>query len=406
MLPRGAMRVPALAWSAERDKTMTDETTKTPPVAAAPDAKERLSHRRVGYTFQEYFTDQEDGDVWVQNVTDMQISLDIETAPGQTEGHLIPPSPDPENLTEKYSFEVLKKSSNFRKTLAKRTNGTPNLVLLSIAQADAYYQAKARQLGAVYPDGTPNVDAALDAAEKTRRELTTRQAEGDEINASNLHGFAPPKSAQELIALNLSNQGVHAGNHAFGQHAMTPEQHSAALQQRYAEQGVPTNMQGAPVYVEEVINPKVMHLCQQVNPQVPESARMPAASFFSALQTMQANLQLADYQYIESHGTFRTVKKWARQKIADVSGATAGLPDNLSLEGHQQVATASQQGALEVLHMPQGPGPQGPAAMPGAANAQYQGPTGFANTSSPQMGSAAQSMAGTLIGPDGLPLGG
>lgn len=356
--------------------------------AAAPSATRATQMRRLGLSWQECFFKQDDGDVWVQNLTDMQISLDIETGNGQSQGKLIPPSPDPLNLTEEFAFEALKKSNNFRKTVAKRVNGRPQLILLTAEQVDAYYEAKARAMGAVYADGTANIDAALDAAEQTRRKLTTREVDGEHVNASNLQGFAPPKSAQELIAIHQAQQGIQAG--------------PGMLRSTREQAGMAFNAQQGGILMEEVVNPKVLHLCQQVNPQIPVESRMPAADFFSALQTMQANLRLEDYQHIESHGTYRTVKTWARQQIARMSTADEGLPDNLSLAGQSLVAQADQRGALQGAVLQ--PQPHTMQPQPHTMQPQYQGPTGFVNAPMQGAHGSAEAMVGTVLGPDGQPL--
>lgn len=364
------------------------QNSKVTPASAQKAAADRLNRRRLGYSWNEYFVQKDDGEVWVQNISDMQISLDIEVAPGVREGTLIPPTPDPLNLTEEYGFEILKKSANFRRTLAKRKKGRPILILLDAEQVEAYYEAKARHMGAVFPDQTPDIDAAMDAAAQARRQLTTIQTEGDEVSASNLHGFAPPKSAQELIALDMANRGV------FTQDGFVQSQRLQA--------GLPSNlMQQGSILLEEVVNPKVLNLCQQVNPQIPENMRMRAEDLFAALQSMQATLTLDDYQHIEAHGTYRTIKRWARQKVSDMASGEEGLPDGLSLEGQGQVAQVERQGAL-------GPapsyGPAGPASLAQRHGMTYQGPGGFANAPFKEAFGSAESMTTAVLGPDGSPM--
>jgi hypothetical protein len=405
MLAPGTREIPEPIWDATRKTKMENQENNTDgteqqsnwtltPASAQTGAAKRLSAKRLGYSWNDYFTNKTDGDVWVQNLTDMQISLDIEIAPGQTQGKLIPPSPDPLNLTEEFSFEALKKSANFRRTLAKRKDKRPLLILLDSNQIEAYYSAKARQIGAVYSDGSPDLDAAMDYAEQTRRRLTTREVDGEEVNASNLHGFAPPKSAQELIALDMANRGMYAQD--------------GTMQSQRNQAGMPANMmdrQAGGMLMEEVVNPKVLHLCQQVSPQIPAQQRMPAEQLFAALQAMQATLKLEDYQHIEASGTYRSVKNWARRKVSEMASGDEGLPDNLSLEGQGMVGQAQQQGAIQnIVPMQPGQGPQGPASL-GQQGMQYQGPAGFANAPFSEAHGGAESMTGAVLGPDGSPLG-
>ena len=341
--------------------------------------------RTTGYTWNEYFKDKTDGDVYIQNLTDMAISLDIEIGPGQTQGKRVPASPHPVNLTEEYSFEVLKKSANFRRAHARRRNGRPDFVLLDESQVNAYLSAYAKQRGMIGPSGEPDIDLARDATDQERRRLTSVEVDGEHVSPSNSHNFAPPKSAQELIALDLAARGIFAHDG------------SIASQRMQAGGALSPNA----IHVNEVVNPKVMHLCQQVSPQVSEPDRMPFEQFRAALMTMTNVLTRDDYAHIESHGTYRPIKKWAREQMAIMDSGTDGIDPEETMHGKSQVATAQRRGAL--MAVPQGFGPQGPASL-GQQGTQYQGPSGFANAPFKEAFGAGESMASPILGPNGQPL--
>ena len=388
-LAAGLREIPS--WNAVRT---TMETTPQGPsnvtiLNPVQEASARLSARKLGFSWQEYFTNRPDGECWVQNLTDMQISLDVEVAPNQTQSKLLPPTPDPVNLTEDYPFEILKKSSNFRKALAKRRNGRPDFILLDAVQVEAYYKAKARHLNLVNPDGTEDIDRALEAAANTRRMLTTREVDGENISPQNAFNFSPPKSAQELIAIDLAARGVQTDG--------------GIASNRYQAGGQRIN--GSQIMMQEVINPRVLHLCQQVSPQVPEGQRMSFDAFKGTIEAMSPNLRIEDWQHIEAHGNWRAVKKMARERIAALAGSEedpepAGA---LSFSGHRLVQQANQRGAMNE-HV-QGYNPNAPASL--GQQGQYQGPTGFANAPIGEMYGRAESMAASgILGPDGQPLNG
>ena len=101
-------------------------------------------------------------------------------------------------------------------------------------------------------------------------------------------------------------------------------------------------------------------------------------------------------------GTYRTVKKWARQEMAKrFGGGVDGIADNLNIPG------VSDPAAPQLVGIPQGPGPQGPAAV-GIQTPQYEGPTGFANAPMPEARAQVEQSTtpppGGIVGPTGQPV--
>ena len=332
----------------------------------------RLYSQRGGVSnwLQHFETEKE---IWVQNCSDMQISLDIEIAPGQSEGKLLPPAPDPICLTEKFTFKQLKESAKFKQMLSRRKEGRPILIIVTEAQVEKYYDAKARGMGAFLPDGSTDIGAALEKAQQTQRELTTMPTSDNEgPNAP----FTPPKSAMELMAMETNRRGlVNEGGRLV------------SVRKQAGEVGADDDG----LYVEEVVKPRVLHLCNQASPHGNAGQQLTEDQLWAAIEPMQLGLKMEDLQHLESHGTYRRIKTWARQQIAQ---RFSGDPDpvDLSLQGHAQVASAARTAGA-------------PMAPPTPEGVEYQGPSGFVNapTAAAQVGTPQQQDS-PILGPDGSPL--
>lgn len=316
---------------------------------------------------------QEERELWVQNISATQLSMQFEISPGHIAGVLVPIGADPICMTNEVPFDAIKKSLDFRKFL----NRIPAVMkLLTTEQADQYFAEKAQALGAYVQDPetgrmVPNVQAAREYAERERRNLTTRPAGDDTVIAPNGQVyFSPPKSALELQGMNQEqHMGInpqaaaaaglnhvpagYSGPQGFANAPQFIQQAQAQAQAggpSYGQQGTMPGygMQGqgggfnpqaagfsnvgqGAVMMENLINPRVLNLCQQVSMQLAANLRMPAEQFFRELKAISAALSLEDLQYIEAHGTYKTVKKWARdlQSTRVASGQGEGLDDGL-----------------------------------------------------------------------------
>jgi len=365
MLPLKQREVPRPEWSATKGKRkMSDRHNPQPS---------KLYAQRGGVAnILQHFS--EIKEIWVQNQTDMQISLDIDTGNGTSEGFLIPPARDPVCLTERYGFDALASSANLRRMLSKRIKGRPLMILMEEEEVEKYYEAKALQMGARNPDGSADIGAALEKASKTFRELTTMATadDTDDMNAP----FTPPKSAMELMNMELANRGLSNEGGRL-----------VSARQQAGAQG--TGSDG--LYMEDIVKPKILNLCQGASLQVPDGQRLTEEQLWSALEPMMPSMTVEDFQHVESHGTYRRIKTWARQQISRLLANEPAV--DMAMVGHQQVgqADSAQLGVLA----PQGLGPQGPST------AEYQGPTGFVNASIP--GAAPNVNDAQVLGPDGRP---
>lgn len=296
---------------------------------------------------------QEERELWVQNISATQLSMQFELGPGLTSGVLVPVGPDPVCITNEVPFESVKKSIDFRKFL----NRVPAVMkLLTAEQAMDIYADKARAMHAFIPDpatgrDVPNVAAAIEHAERERRQLTTRPTdEGTIVGPNGQITFAPPKTAQELMNMNMPQhmgvsetaaqaaglqhlpQGMMQGGGFNPQAAGFAAPFNGGQPQGFSPQAAGfSNIGGAPVMMENVINPRVLNLCQQVSSQLPANMRMPADQFFREIKLLAPSLTLEEWQYIEAHGTYKTVKKFARDMQAKLvaAGQGEGIEDGL-----------------------------------------------------------------------------
>jgi len=221
----------------------------------------------------DFFKDEKD--VYIQNVANAQVSLEFEIAPGHIQGFLVPHSRDPFNLTQHIPFHAIRNSAAFRRMLNRRP---PALQLLSEEEFKVYYQKRA------HAAGQPSWEHAMDDAEKKRS--------GYQDKTAVIPG-PKPEPIHEVVS-----DDAHFGG-----------KKEVRSNQTVAE--------------DEIIHPKVLHLCLQVDTQLSEKDRMKASVLLDELQTLESELKLDDFEYIRARGYWKSVKNWAKQKIA-ASAETPG----------------------------------------------------------------------------------
>jgi hypothetical protein len=229
--------------------------------------------------FTDHFKDEHD--VYVQNVANAQVSCEFPIAPGRVEGFLFPHVRDPINLSQFIPFHAIKDSMDFRKLLSRRP---PALQILTQEEYMAYYKDKAKRIGLVDAKGNPDTDAAIDATEEKRRRTADR----------NLREPITDKSPEPIHEVTERGTGPGGAAH-FG------EKQRVSAKEMISE--------------DDVINPRILHLCNQVKNEIPEEERMPAKDLLEALQEIPT-LTMDDYEHIRAHGFYNTVKKWAKQQMS------------------------------------------------------------------------------------------
>lgn len=211
-------------------------------------------------------------DVYCQNISNCNVVVQFDV--GQhTESHTFVNSKDPVNLTTYIPFDAIKSSMDFRKMLNRQP---PALRILTEEEFEAYFHNMKDKLG------LKTVDEAQQLAEAKRVAHKERQTLPDAPDPIKLH---------EVI-----EDDMHMGGKKI---VRSLDQAS----------------------VEDEINPKVLNLCLQVHPQVPENQKMTAQHFISELDTIN-DMSFGDWEYIQSHGTYKSVKNLAKKKLAELSATS------------------------------------------------------------------------------------
>lgn len=231
--------------------------------------------------FTQYF--KEERDVYVQNISNAQLSLEFNMGEGRVEGFTIPVVRDPVNLTQHIPFSAIKNSMDFRKLLSRRP---PVLILLNQDEYEAYYAKRAKSRNMMTVDGSPDIDAAIDVAEEKRRRTSDKMLRENVTNES-------PVPIHEVIE---EGTGPGGATHFGERQRVSP---------------------GQLVSEDEIISPRVLHLCNQVKAELEDNQRMSAVDFLDALQEIP-NLRIDDLEHIRAHGFYNTVKKWAKIQMKDL----------------------------------------------------------------------------------------
>lgn len=231
--------------------------------------------------FTDYF--REERDVYIQNISNAQLSLEFNMGEGRVEGFTIPTIRDPVNLTQHLPFSAIKNSMDFRKLLSRRP---PVLSLLSQKEYEAFFARKAKARNLFTADGEPDVDAAIDIAEEKRRRTSDK----------NLRESITDRKPDPIHEVTESGTGP-GGAARFG------ERQRVSASEMVSE--------------DEIINPRVLHLCNQVKAEVEDHERMSASDLLEALQEVP-NLGVEDYEHVRAHGFYKSVKKWAKMETAKI----------------------------------------------------------------------------------------
>jgi hypothetical protein len=207
--------------------------------------------------FLNYF--KEEKPVFVQNLSNCQVSVTFDLGSGRVESVLFPNVKDPIDLTQQIPFQAIKNSIDFRKMLNRKPL---TLRLLTDEEYQAHYNRLAKNHGISF-------DQALEKADDRRRSIQTHQKLKD----------APTK------------------------HLKVSDKHDDGE----GEDGIETE--------QDVINPKVLHLCLQVHPSVPDQQKLSAQTMLGELDVL-GDLTPADWMYVQTNGYYKSVKNLAKKQLA------------------------------------------------------------------------------------------
>lgn len=68
---------------------------------------------------------------------------------------------------------------------------------------------------------------------------------------------------------------------------------------------------------DDIISPRVLNMCLQVHPSVKESDRATAQNMIAEIESM-GNLSMADWEYIQGHGYYKSIKNMAKEAIKNM----------------------------------------------------------------------------------------
>ena len=188
-------------------------------------------------------------DIYVSNISNCQVSVTFEVSPGHSENYLFTNSKDPVNLTRHIPFHAIKSSMDLRRMLNRIP---PALTLLTDEEFNNYYTKQ------VKTHGFKSVDEAIDKAEQRRAAIHNRTTLPDAPDPIKLH--------------DVVEDGKHLGEHKV----------------------VRSNL--GEVSEAEEINPRVLNLCLQIHPSIPDQQKMSAQQMLSELDVLD-NLSLSYWEY-------------------------------------------------------------------------------------------------------------
>jgi len=203
---------------------------------------------------------EEEKDIYVQNTAGgMQISITFEVAPGRTEHVTIPPNKKPFNLTQFVPFEAIKRSVDIRRLVTRRP---PRIRLMTSEEYFEFFEQLARRRGT-------SPDEEIETSLQEHSYLMDKRTPPEEETGK-------PKSLDEL-------------------------REEIANDPKLAE--------------SEQIHPKVMGICAEVGPDVPDTEKPKARKIMDDLEALEDQLKEGDFEYLMSRGHYKSVRKWAKNQL-------------------------------------------------------------------------------------------
>jgi hypothetical protein len=72
---------------------------------------------------------------------------------------------------------------------------------------------------------------------------------------------------------------------------------------------------------ESPVNPRILNLCLQVSPSVPDPQKMTAPDMFAELESMP-DLKYEDWEYVAAHGYYKSVINYAKKQMSLLAAST------------------------------------------------------------------------------------
>lgn len=285
---------------------------------ATPISKYGAAYGPNGFVnFTEYF--REEKDVWVQNIGRTLISLEFDTGNGNKIGRCIPLIADPINLSREVPWDAIKNSADFRKMVMRQ----PRILrLLTSEEAEAFFAQRAAKknmyiVDQATGDKIPDAGWAMADAERRINKQLSPVEDGSQIVTTD-------GRAMTVDSLHKGPQGTASGR-------------ELDAIERGEGPGAPANVgkQGM-IEIREMVNPRVLHLCQQVSMELAPEERMGARELLDELEALEPQLSIEDANHIQSFGTYKPIKRWARDlagRLASQMSDDEGIDADVSPAG-------------------------------------------------------------------------
>lgn len=234
----------------------------------------------------------EERDIYIQNLSDTQISVQIRLRNGDYEHMLVPRSPDPMNLTSLASFEDLKSSQDIRKSLNMRDRKSGQRLVRVMEEEDyrAYFDLKAKAMQITS-------DEAINRAERARQMY--REAVPDARVPEPIHRVVEEGS------------GVMGATH-LGERTRVESTGGIVNEEDVIRDPVRILMYN----LQLDINAETAQV-QSAGGQFNSDKVMSASKVLGAVQNMR-NLNADELEHIRAKGFWPSVKRWASMEIQKI----------------------------------------------------------------------------------------
>jgi excinuclease UvrABC helicase subunit UvrB len=166
------------------------------------------------------------------------------------------------------------------------------LAVLDEKEYRTYYEAKANSLGLVKPGpkGTkvPDIEEAINRADEAAQRVLNKEALPAAKQSEPIHEVAELPDGKKVA-------------------------------------------RSTEMVTEDIINPRVQHLCNQVKAELSDQEKLPANQFLAELQQIEHALTMDDWEYIRAHGMYKSVKNYAKKMVAELA-AKADVDDGNDAE--------------------------------------------------------------------------
>lgn len=221
--------------------------------------KDAMQNQKRSYvSFTELF--REEKDLWVQNISKTQISLQFMTSPGVYVGRCLPRTRKPINLSQFVSFDAIKNSNDLKTILNRRP---AKLQILTEEEAMNVFKELAKA-------NDTSMEEELEKAFEEQTMLMDHIVPESSEHVSKEHDLKGMKQ----VAANMGN---------------LPEEEDDT---------------------EDMVTPRVVGLLEQAADDAPDGEKISVRALKEELEVIQDELTRADIEYIMIHAP-KSIKKWA-----------------------------------------------------------------------------------------------